>query len=145
MYKWKDQDNLFVSKGEGGEDKYPCNEISRLTVWILAAIVSDGLAFLDAAIGVTLTEADIAFIITVNFGVHTIAHALFVFKIASAYVVGAIVTLASKIVVPAIVVRVAGTVPASQITQTDIIFALFVIVADLVLAISVKYVVVGIK
>lgn len=43
---------------------YPLNEIFRLTVWILAAIISDGLAFLDAEIGIALAEADITFIIT---------------------------------------------------------------------------------
>ena len=103
------------------------------------------MAFLDAAIGVTLTEADIAFIVTGNFRVQTKVLALFVLEIATESVVCAIVTLALKIVVPAVVVRVAGSVPAPQITQAHIIFALFVIVADLVLAISVKYVVVGIK
>ena len=105
------------------------------------------MAFLDAAIGVTLTEADIAFIITFNVRFQTKVIALFVLSIAteSAKVVGAIVTLASKIVVPAVVVRVAGSVPAPQITQAHIIFALFVIVTDLILAVSVRCVVDGIN
>ena len=107
------------------------------------------MAFLNAEIGVTLTEAHIAFIFTRNDGCRrqTFILTLFVFWITSEStdIVGAIVTLASKIVVPAVIVRVAGSVPAAEITQAHIIFALFVIVTDFILAVSVRCVVVGIN
>ena len=52
------------AKAKGGKITSAQQNILKLTVWILAAIISDGLAFLDGEIGITLTEADITFIIT---------------------------------------------------------------------------------